>query len=391
MSKSNLNPRLQAAIGYANLGWPVFPLYWINSKGACACGAKNCVSPGKHPLIKGGHNNATKDVAVLEKQWEQWPEANIGIRTGAAAGVFVLDIDPVHGGEASLKEIEALNSPLPRTLEANSGGGGKHFYFQYPKDETVIKNRIGFKAGLDIRAEGGYVLAAPSNHFSGNSYSWNAEILPGMIEIAEAPKWLFELIIHKDDKTLRGSSKRQIAINQIPKGKRNSALASLGGKLRRGGCEYDAILAALQLENERRCEPPLTEFEVEKIAKSISRYLPEDKIGSGSSSAIPPADLAEEFLEDQSFRVSDRLTLREYKDEFYPWSGTHYELFSEGDMSSQIIRWLQQNPFVRSKAGNRLKSEIVANLQAMVNVRSDVNPPVNLAKIDLPVEDHNLS
>ena len=158
MAKSN---HLEAALAYArNLNWPVFP-----------------VKPkGKKPLTKNGLKDATKDEARIRTWWTEFSDANIGIPTGSASGFDVLDIDPRHGGNDSLDDLEAEFGKLPETVEQLTGGGGQHILFKHRED---IRNKANLQPGLDVRGEGGYIVVAPSLHESGNSYHWDAASRPG--------------------------------------------------------------------------------------------------------------------------------------------------------------------------------------------------------------------
>lgn len=165
---------LHAALAYAARGWCVFPVFEISEAGTCSCwkGA-DCGDAGKHPyasLASHGFKDATTDVNAIRRWWAQAPHANIGIATGGRSGLVVLDMDPRHGGEASLAAFEAEHGPLPATLTVATGGGGQHLCFAAPAGETIA-SRAGLLPGLDVRADGGYVVAAPSNHISGNFYT----------------------------------------------------------------------------------------------------------------------------------------------------------------------------------------------------------------------------
>jgi hypothetical protein len=99
--------------------------------------------------------------------------ANIGIATGATAGLIVLDEDPQKGGTESLAALEAKYGPLPSTVEALTGGDGRHLYLRHPGPGMEVPSSVGkLGPGLDIRADGGYVIAPPSTHRSGRSYEW---------------------------------------------------------------------------------------------------------------------------------------------------------------------------------------------------------------------------
>jgi hypothetical protein len=165
----------EAALQYALNGLRVLPLYGIGPDVICDCGKADCKSPGKHPLVPGGAKAATCDLAQVTAWWDLWPEANIGIATGAGSGIFVVDVDAKNGGIESLAALEAENGPLPRTVEVltGSGGGSKHLYFKLP-DSLIIRNSASKIApGIDVRGEGGYVVAPPSRHVSGRCYRFS--------------------------------------------------------------------------------------------------------------------------------------------------------------------------------------------------------------------------
>lgn len=107
--------------------------------------------------------------------WTTWPDANIGIRTGQVSGIVVLDIDAKNGGLESWRDLQDLHGRVD-TLTYYTGGGGLHLYFEAPPDE--LKSTTGdIASGVDTRAEGGYVIAPPSLHISGERYIWEGEEL----------------------------------------------------------------------------------------------------------------------------------------------------------------------------------------------------------------------
>lgn len=157
---------LEIALLYAARGWPVLALHALTPDGACGCrGAGHC-SPGKHPRWRHGLKEATTDTSRIRGWGKRWEDSNLGIRTGAEAGLFVLDIDPRHGGDQTLRSLEQAHGTLPRTIECLTGGGGRHLYFAHPGGSVANSSgRLG--AGLDVRADGGYVVAPPSTHVQG--------------------------------------------------------------------------------------------------------------------------------------------------------------------------------------------------------------------------------
>lgn len=196
------NSLLDSALHYASLGCRVFPVYSMVTKGqklVCSCSkSMDCDAQGKHPANWNGLRGGTTDKEQIRKWWAKNPTANIGLLTGKESGFFVLDIDPKDGGEYSLQELEEFHrdaleeryEPLPATLTAMTGPGGRHLFFRYPN--FLVKGSVSaVGSGLDVRAEGNYVVAPPSNHKSGKAYEWHGVDTP----ILEAPLWLKRDII----------------------------------------------------------------------------------------------------------------------------------------------------------------------------------------------------
>jgi Protein of unknown function (DUF3987)/Bifunctional DNA primase/polymerase, N-terminal len=194
-AQSNLaedrGPMLTAALSYARRGWPVFPLR----------------PNGKLPLIskeQGGNglHDATLDEVKIAEWWRRCPNANIGVATGAASGFFAFDCDPRHGGDQALDELEKKHGALPDTIQARTGGGGRHFLFRHEPDIRNSAGRAG--AGLDARGDGGYIVVAPSSHESGTLYRWERE--PGPAAPAVAPSWLRDLLTKEKPKASPASN-----------------------------------------------------------------------------------------------------------------------------------------------------------------------------------------
>jgi hypothetical protein len=250
-----------AALQHAERGRPVFP-----------CN-------GKYPLTEHGFRDATTDSSVIEAWWSRWPDANVAIRTGVASDLVVLDVDGDDGAE-SLRRLEREHGELPRTASVKTPSGGSHFYFRHPGDE--IRSSVRKLApALDVRAEGGYVIAPPSPGYESDEEA----------PIAEAPEWLVGLM---REASRNGAAAPKVG-PAIPKGKRNDTLARLAGTMRRPGMEVPAIVAALKIENANRCKPPLPEAEVERIAASIGRYPPADPAPAPVVESRRLADVLEAF------------------------------------------------------------------------------------------------
>ena len=166
---SDTTPMLRQALEYAKRGWAVFTVWRCYPDGTCRCPkGQECDRPGKHPRPRYGHNAATTDTTQI-RGWK-WETANIGIATGATSGLVVLDIDSLKGGEASMNKLIDRLGRLPKTLKVRTGHGW-HLYFEHPGGRLkTIADAIA--PGVDIRADGGYVVAPPSQHHSGRAYEW---------------------------------------------------------------------------------------------------------------------------------------------------------------------------------------------------------------------------
>ena len=202
---------IDAALVYARRGWEVFPCH-SPAKGPapCTCCRPDCGSPGKHPRVKGGLQAATRDEDVIRRWWGSWPNANVAIRAGAPSGLVVVDVDPDHGGDASLESLLADRGPLPDCRTIRTGSGGRHFYFAHPGQP--IPNDAGRRlgAGLDVRGDGGYVIAPPSLHAGGRRYGVAAH--GG--ELPPLPERLLQMLRPPEPERRRVSSQPRVGVDQ---------------------------------------------------------------------------------------------------------------------------------------------------------------------------------
>jgi Bifunctional DNA primase/polymerase, N-terminal len=167
-----MNALLDAALGYAARGIPVYPIHWPHPTAGgtalgCSCPrGRYCDRPAKHPLVWHGVKDATTSPAQLARWWQRWPDANIGLATGI---VFdALDIDGLQGMAALREQLPTVGRRHPGPLVA-TGGGGWHYWYapagygnRPPQGLTHV----------DWRGLGGSVLAPPSHHASGGHYRW---------------------------------------------------------------------------------------------------------------------------------------------------------------------------------------------------------------------------
>jgi len=264
---------LDHALNYASLGMRVFPLHYITPAGACSCGGSSVnpkCKPGKHPfsrLVPHGHRDASSDVEQI-REWFTNTFYNLGLATGWVSGIFVLDRDDRDGGATSLQALEAQYGVLPQTLTQTTGNGA-HYVFRQTQ-ELDIKSRAGNIApGIDIRANGGYVVAAPSRHENGKFYTWQGEGLPQLDWIAPAPKWLTDLALNPIGKQSTGGIvNTKPAANtgvftipdQISDGQgREDYILRYAGHLRGKGLDQSTVERTLLDYNQLHISPPLDE------------------------------------------------------------------------------------------------------------------------------------
>lgn len=158
------------ALHLIDCGWTVFPL----------------TPRGKAPLTPHGVKDATWDAWLVREWWERWPEANIGVATGQASGLYVIDLDGPQGVD-SWEGLQLAHGDAP-TLMAITGHG-VHLYYSIPGGVHLGNTAKKIAPGIDSRGDGGYVLAPPSIHPNGRVYEWTAAQTP-----APLPTWVAALV-----------------------------------------------------------------------------------------------------------------------------------------------------------------------------------------------------
>lgn len=241
---------LDVALDCVRRGWFVFP----------------CKSKGKQPLgslAPHGFKDATLNEAIVRDWWTKAPDANIGIATGPSR-LRVVDFD--HG-LSSTSDLQMLIGPV-ETYAVRTGRRPEFGVQVYYQDDGTGRSLGGWeRRGCtgDVRAQGGYVMAAGSIHPSGEPY----EVLYDL-PLQSVPDWV------KDLKPVRDTRKNEPG-QKVREGEgRHDALTSVAGGLRNRGLDADAIYAALGPINDAMCEPPVDDEDIQHIADSVSRYaLPE--------------------------------------------------------------------------------------------------------------------
>lgn len=189
----NYTSKLSVVGSYSAIGFHLFPCHTLEN-GVCSCGNPACRDVAKHPLTEHGVKDATRDAEQLKKYFTgPYEIANVAIATGEPSGVWVLDVDDAK----ALAALEAVNGPLPKTWTAETGGGGRHYYFRFDECCRAFKNAVKFAGALDVRTTGGYVLLPPSVHRSGKEYRWI--VPPDACEIADAPEWLIRIVPKREE------------------------------------------------------------------------------------------------------------------------------------------------------------------------------------------------
>ena len=215
---------------------------------------------------------AAVDEAIIRRFWGEQGTYNVAIATGRASGVWVLDVDADHGGERTLRELEARHNALPSTVEVITGAG-RYLYFKWA-DGVDIRNaqHRDDLPGVDWRGEGGYVLAPPSIHPSGRVYQWSVDSAG---EIAPAPRWVIDLVTARSRSGTSGApalpEQWQALLSRDHDGSRRAgAVAKVFGYLVRKYVDPGVATALVELLNRERNKPPLYPEEVARICDDIA-------------------------------------------------------------------------------------------------------------------------
>lgn len=172
--------RRDAASMYSRLGLHPIRLHGMRD-GVCTCGRcePDSNSRGKHPVAK-GWQGAALDRAQLDRELTQHWRSNLGLRMGLQPDSTRLVCIDVDGPLSLLEPLEAKAGKLPRTLTATSGKGF-HLFYRLSAGADAPKNLVKLSPGVDVRSEGGQVVAAPSDHYSGRQYNWHTCCEPAVL------------------------------------------------------------------------------------------------------------------------------------------------------------------------------------------------------------------
>lgn len=227
-----------------------------------------CSERGKEPAIHANLKNATTDPAIIGIWWKT-RSYNVAIATGEKSGVWVLDIDGEEG-EATLRKLEARYGTLPSTVEAITGKG-RHLYWRWPTGIEIRNRQVNPDfPGIDVRGNGGYVLAPRSIHPSGRTYAWSVD---SGSSFEDAPEWLLELIHKNPSRQEQATAPREwksFLDESVEGSRRGAAIARLCGLLLRRHLDPIIAIGIVEIFNEARCRPPLEHTELQNIANEIA-------------------------------------------------------------------------------------------------------------------------
>lgn len=235
-----------------------------------------CAVRGKTPITTNGLLDASLDYEQINKWYTKTPDANLAIRTGRESGIFVIDLDGETGKESFKSFLEDHGEKMPDTVTSITGNDGMHILFKYPKELGKVKSCtdwLGVGSKVDIRGDGGYIIAAPSIHPNGTAYEWEISSRPGEVEIAEAPQFIIEKLRNDSDDSKQTIIKRDSSywdniIQGISEGGRNDAATRLAGHLYRKYVDETLIIEIMFMWNERN-NPPMDAKELTKTIMSV--------------------------------------------------------------------------------------------------------------------------
>jgi hypothetical protein len=268
----------RAAAVYAALGFPVVPMHNAQPGGGCSCSDRACSDPGKHPRLRGWRRLATTDPAVVGEWWRRWPNANLAVATGRRFDV--LDLDGEQGMEALRAVLSIAPTEHPGPV-ARTGGGGCHLLYA----PTGLGNRVALLPGVDWRGRGGLIVAPPSQHTTGQRYTWAR---PLTTTLPEVPARLRRLLAPPSTPrttlppatsgTGRGSgygraalARERAAVAAAPPGSRNATL-------NRAAFNLGQLVAAGLLNAD--------EVRAELLATALEAGQPENKANATISSGL---------------------------------------------------------------------------------------------------------
>jgi hypothetical protein len=259
---------LEAALTRGQQGAYVLPLWWTDETGVCQCPkGRNCPSPGKHPLLEHGLQDASIHLSTIERWWRRWPRANVGVWTDEIPRI---DIDLPEVAEAL-----AQDTALPNETEVvRTPRGGLHMSVisRHPARGGPLYLQDGRKLG-DLKAAGGYVLIVPSR-IGDRPYQPLSPDHGRVMTVDDPREWLAQVLPafgYALGDEAHGARQYAALAGTIHEGNgRHDALVSYAGRVWVEGMSGETLAALLQAINERQCQPPLPEDELSAIVEHFA-------------------------------------------------------------------------------------------------------------------------
>ena len=252
------NEMMDAAVQYVRMGWSIFP---IKPK-------------SKAPATKHGVKDAQRDLDDTRELWTARPDMNIAIAAGAVSGDIVIidiDLDPdsEKDGYETLREWEKEHGELPETVQALTPRGGCHMFYRVPHG-TTFPNTKNEDLAVDVRSDGGYIVAPPSVHPNGGTYQWEHD--PSEYAVADADANVLAFIEHVQYGVSSKSGKPFDLPEVIYKGARDDTLFKYACSLQAQGYQDHEIFTLVHAVNAQRCKPPLENRLVDAKVNSALNY-----------------------------------------------------------------------------------------------------------------------
>lgn len=374
---------IQSALEYAvSYGWRVFPVHAIDSQGRCTCGDSKCASSAKHPLTKNSVKDATLDADIINKWWGKWLGANVAIATGN--GLVVVDLDD----DEAINRLDELAKPhggLPVCPTVQTARG-RHLYF---KADRPIGNKAKLqKLKIDIRSDGGYVVAPPSIHASGSTYAWVTH--PKEVQLPLLPQCLLEFIepskpstpapsknIDSDDRVLQRAAKY---LDKMPaaisgSGGHNATFVAAVAMVHGFGLGESVALELLKSNYNPRCQPAWSDKELaHKVSEAKNQphekqYLWLLNCKPNMSSPKSTIKASESAPVDDAQHKNDRPIITITTDEFAVNDaaadalGNDPDLLQRGGLIVRVVETLIDNVAIRRPGGPRIEPLLPANLR----------------------------
>lgn len=262
---------------YRAMGWSVIPCHTI-ADGGCTCGREDCGTPGKHPRISWRPYSSALPTRKEVHGWftDEFYGSNVGMCTGQVSGIVVVDVD---GPIESFKRLR-LNK---NTLVARSGGGGLHFFY---RTKHAVRSAVGLVPGVDIRAEGGFIVLPRSVHKSGNRYEWLRNRAPLELDVERLQPFYAAKQV-----TPEGSTWYEELLNGVPEGERSDTASRLAGRYASLGLSLLEGRMIMDAWNSRN-DPPINRKELRSTVDFVYRRHRESN-GSNGRSVETVADLLE--------------------------------------------------------------------------------------------------